>query len=329
MHLTSSPIDWYAARAGGVVAYVLLSCVVAVGLSMTSKKSMKRWPRFALEDVHRFGGLLVGTFIVIHVVAVAVDAWLPFSLSSLLIPLTAKYRPVWTGLGIVAAELLVALAFTNHYRNSKLSYAVWRKAHYVNFVVWTAATFHSLGSGTDRSTAWMLTIYAVAVSTVCGLTVWRVLRRWRPSPVLLHSTPFLAAAGAMAIVGALALGPLRFHPKPWNAADFRDRLSGQILTDSGVTRGIISMAGNGTGTQPVLVRADLLLTPSELLSTEFQMEYLPSGTLCSGTVTTVHSFGFEGTCRMPDGRRRFVLAQWPPPDSAGHLRGGVITSRSA
>ena len=80
MHLTSSPVDWYAARAGGIVAYVLLSVNVALGLAMTGKKSMKHWPRFALEDVHRFTGLLTGTFVVVHIVAVAIDAYLPFSL---------------------------------------------------------------------------------------------------------------------------------------------------------------------------------------------------------------------------------------------------------
>ena len=103
MHMTSSPIDWYAARAGGVVAYVLLSANVAIGLLMTGKKSMQRWPRFALEDVHRFGGILVGTFLVLHITAVAIDAYLPFSITSLVVPLVASYRPVWTAFGIVAA----------------------------------------------------------------------------------------------------------------------------------------------------------------------------------------------------------------------------------
>ena len=45
MHLTSSPIDWYAARAGGVAAYVLLTLNVSIGLLMTGKKTMKHWPR--------------------------------------------------------------------------------------------------------------------------------------------------------------------------------------------------------------------------------------------------------------------------------------------
>ena len=31
---------------------------------MASKKPLARWPRFTLEDVHRFGGLLVGSFVV-------------------------------------------------------------------------------------------------------------------------------------------------------------------------------------------------------------------------------------------------------------------------
>jgi sulfoxide reductase heme-binding subunit YedZ len=323
VHLTSSPIDWYAARAGGVVAYVLLSAVVALGLSMTGKKSMKHWPRFALEDVHRFGGILVGTFVLIHVAAVAIDAYLPFSLTSLVVPLVARYRPVWTGLGIVAAELLLALAFTNHYRNRRITYRFWRRAHYVNFVVWSAATLHGLGSGTDRSTGWLLGIYAVAVSTVCALITWRVLRRWRPAVWLPRLAPIAVAAVAVAVVGALALGPLRFQPKPWNAASFRDTLTGQILTDSGVTRGIISMAGNGTGSQRVLVRADLLITPHRLASTDFQMEYLPSGALCRGTVTHVHSYGFEATCRLRNGRRRYVHAKWRP-SATRTVQGGVI-----
>ena len=64
MHLTSNPVDWYAARAGGIVAYVLLSLNVTVGVLMTGKKSFTRWPRFALEDVHRYTGILTGTFVV-------------------------------------------------------------------------------------------------------------------------------------------------------------------------------------------------------------------------------------------------------------------------
>jgi sulfoxide reductase heme-binding subunit YedZ len=327
VHLTSSPIDWYAARAGGVVAYVLLSVNVGLGLLMSGKKTMKRWPRFALEDVHRFGGILVGTFVVVHITAVAIDAFLPFSLTSLVVPFVATYRPIWTGLGIVAAELLLALAFTNHYRNVRISYRFWRRAHFVNFAVWGAATLHGLGSGTDRSTAWLVAIFALAVGMISALTVWRVLRRWQPSGWLLRLAPIGAAAITVAAVGWLARGPLRFQPKEWNATNFRDTLSGQVLTDTGVSRGIVSMAGNGSGTQRVLVRADLLIAPGRLVSTVFQMEYLPSGALCRGTVTQVHATSFQATCRMPDGSQRYVNAHWAP-SSTGTVEGGVISAHA-
>jgi hypothetical protein len=67
-------VDWYAARAAGVVAYLLVSASVALGLALAGKERFDRWPRFAVEDVHRFAGVLAGTFIALHVFWLAVDS---------------------------------------------------------------------------------------------------------------------------------------------------------------------------------------------------------------------------------------------------------------
>jgi predicted ferric reductase len=64
---------------------------------------------------------------------------------------------------------------TNHYRD-RLSYRVWRRAHYLNFVVWSAATLHGIGSGTDRSAPWLLALYALATASVGAAIAWRFLR---------------------------------------------------------------------------------------------------------------------------------------------------------
>src|SRR5512133_4019846 len=166
VHLTASPVDWYAARAAGIAAYVVLTLVVAIGLTMSGKARSRRWPKFALEDVHRFGGLLVGFFVALHVLTIAIDSYLPFSPVQLLVPLMSRYRPVWTGLGIVAAELLLALALTNRYRR-RIAYRTWRRLHYLNFAVWTAATFHGLGSGTDRTALWLVLLFAASTASIC------------------------------------------------------------------------------------------------------------------------------------------------------------------
>jgi len=303
VHLTTSPVDWYAARAAGVAAYLLVSTVVCIGITMAGKKRLERWPRFALEDVHRFGGLLVGTFVIIHVATIAIDAYLPFSVASIVVPFVAVYRPIFTALGIVAAELLLALAVTNHYRD-RLPHRYWRRAHYLNFAVWTGATVHGLGGGTDRSTPWLMGIFAAAVAAVLVAISWRFLRGyggWVPAAT--------AAAGVLGVV-LLAAGPLRFSPRPWNSRAFDGVLTGQVLRDVGSTRALVSAAATASGRQRALLRADLLVEPNHLAATSFQLEFLPSGMLCTGRVTKVHSFGFEATCRAEDGTRRFVSARW-------------------
>jgi predicted ferric reductase len=117
-----------------MLAYLLLSSSVVAGLLLSTKAHGRRWPRFALVDVHRFLGLLTGTFVVVHGGALLLDGYLPFSLGQLLVPGTAPYRPLAVSFGVVAAELLVALAVTNRYR-ARLSYRFWRRAHYLNFAV--------------------------------------------------------------------------------------------------------------------------------------------------------------------------------------------------
>src|SRR5436853_3064526 len=164
---------------------------------MSSRRRVERWPRIAIEDVHRFAAFAAGSFVVIHVVAIAIDAYLPFSLQSLIVPFIAHYRPAWTGFGIVAAELMLAVAISNRLRNRVLSYATWRKIHYATFAVWTGATIHGLGSGTDRSTAWLVAIEMAAAGAVLGMLSWRVLQPRIRAGADLSYIPFGVGATAV------------------------------------------------------------------------------------------------------------------------------------
>ncbi len=182
MILGAFAVDWYAARAAGVVAYLLVSASVALGLALAGKERFDRWPRFAVEDVHRFAGVLAGTFIALHIFWLAVDSQAHLGVSGLVVPFTASYRPLWTGLGVVAAELLLALAVTNHYRK-RMPYSAWRRLHYLNFAVWIAATAHGLGAGTDSGTMSFLLMYAVAAGLIGALALRRFARSGRTPSV--------------------------------------------------------------------------------------------------------------------------------------------------
>jgi methionine sulfoxide reductase heme-binding subunit len=163
---------WYTARAGGLLGFALLTASVVLGLGLSGRPRLRHWPRFAVEDVHRFAGLLAGSFVGIHVLALLLDTYVPFSLPQILVPGTASYRPLATALGVVALELLAALAIANRYRK-RLSYRYWRRTHYLNFAVWVLALVHGITSGTDSGTLWAVTLYAVAAAMVAGLVVWR------------------------------------------------------------------------------------------------------------------------------------------------------------
>ncbi|MEZ5098233.1 MAG: ferric reductase-like transmembrane domain-containing protein [Thermoleophilia bacterium] len=178
MTLASTAFTWYVTRAGGMVAIVLLTAAVVLGLALAGRASLVRWPRFALEEVHRFAGLLAWAFVGVHVLVLLVDGYAPFSVADLVVPGSAGYRPLATGLGIVGTELLLALAVANRLRG-RLPYRVWRRTHALTLAVWALAVAHSLLAGTDTGNAWGTTTYGVCVAAVAGVGVWRVLGRQR------------------------------------------------------------------------------------------------------------------------------------------------------
>jgi hypothetical protein len=85
------------------------------------------------------------------------------------------------------------------------------------------------------------------------------------------------------------------------------------------------MAGTGTGNQRVLVRADLLVDPNQLAATALQVEYLPSGAVCTGTVDQVGQTSFSGSCTIAPGDVRHISAAWNLIDQ-GRLQGTVTSN---
>ena len=174
MILAAGNYTWYAARAGGMLAFVLLTASVVAGLLLSGRACLERWPRFALEDVHGFLGLLAGSFILLHGAALLVDSYLPFSPRNLVVPGTAPYRPLAVAAGVIAAELLVALAITNRFRKV-LPRRFWRRAHYLNFAVWALALVHGITAGTDTRSLWATAVYLTSAALVGGLAAARLV----------------------------------------------------------------------------------------------------------------------------------------------------------
>jgi len=200
-------VAWYVARAGGLVSFGLLTLAVLAGVLLAGRARFADWPRFAVEDVHRFLGLLAGTFLGVHVLGLLADGYLGLPLSALLVPGLSSYRPLATALGVVGAELLLALAVTNRLRG-RLAYTTWRRLHMLNFAVWILALAHGITAGTDSDTSWAITVYLLACGSVAGACVWRLLRIYRAPAWAIAIWTGTASIVAAELVLALAVGPL-------------------------------------------------------------------------------------------------------------------------
>jgi len=323
MHvIASSTAVWYAARAGGIVAYVLVSASVLAGIALAGKQRVPGFPRFAVEDVHRFLGILAGIFIAIHVGSIALDTVVPFSLTQLVIPFTASYRPLATGLGVVALELLVAVGITNFFR-SRLPYRAWRRVHYLTFAVWLLATGHGILAGTDRDQAWLVTIYAIAVGLVAGASALR----FGSAPGGRRVAVSLGvAAGASAAVLGLSSVPQqasRTSSATRAASDSLPKLNGGLSgTIENDGSGVVSI--KGTAASGSAFRIDLLTSDGGRVSDSALQMRFPGGVTWEGTLTALDQNGFSGTCELPGGSSQTVQASWTV--SGGTVSGTIETS---
>jgi Ferric reductase like transmembrane component len=200
-----SPL-WYATRATGVVALVLLTVTVVLGITGTARVATQRWPRVVTAGLHRNVALLVVAFVGVHILTTVLDTYAPIGLISVVVPFTSAYRPLWLGLGTIAFDLLIALIVTSLLR-ARLGYRGWRLVHWCAYVAWPVALWHGLGTGTDSRLPWLLALDAAAVAAVACAVWWRMsLPETAPRPLTMA---IAVTAVPLATIMFMAVGPLQ------------------------------------------------------------------------------------------------------------------------
>ena len=97
--MSGTTVFWYASRATGIVALLLLTAVLVLGILVNRQGRLPGLPRFAVTDIHRNLSLLAVTFIAIHVVTAVLDTYVHIPLLSAVIPFASGYERLWLGLG--------------------------------------------------------------------------------------------------------------------------------------------------------------------------------------------------------------------------------------
>lgn len=155
-------VFWLVSRAAGITALVLASVAVAAGLAIGMRGGPLQGRAPALRTVHEALSLATLAALALHGLSLLADGWLKPSLVDVAVPFAMSYRPLWTGLGIVAAYGLAALSLS-YYARARIGVARWRTLHRAIAGFWLLGVVHTLGAGSDAGQAWFLLLVACVV----------------------------------------------------------------------------------------------------------------------------------------------------------------------
>ena len=164
---------WLSIRVAGLSGYFLLTLSLLAG--MFSHVPRKRGNILAFHQMIGQIGLL---FIGIHVCLLMFDSYMPYSVTSLLIPFTAPNYPILSGFGTIATYLFIIVVFTSDFMKV-IGRSLWKKTHYLVFPMWLLAAIHGLFIGTDSQTVWAEVLYIGTTGAVILSTLVLILTKNR------------------------------------------------------------------------------------------------------------------------------------------------------
>jgi sulfoxide reductase heme-binding subunit YedZ len=353
-------VYWYLARATGAVTLLLLTAIVVLGILGPLRVAGPRWPRFAIDTLHRDLSLLVIVLLLVHIVTSVLDSFVSISLTDAVIPFIGSYRPLWLGLGAVAFDLILALVFTSLIRR-RLGYRAWRYVHWLAYASFPVAVLHGLGTGSDTKLWWMLLLTAACVAAVVVATGIRVARAENPpvgvrAPALVLSVLAPLGLAVFALAGPLAHGwarragtPVKLlgHPAPVrvtqrtspapasgsgsgsvSASAFTADISGTVRQSQAPGGAIVDLDLHLSGGERGRLRVRLAGQPSSgggLSMTGSQVDLLiPSTGVMAGQITSLQ--GTEFTARVVGGGGRLNLHARLNIDSQTNVVSGSVAA---
>lgn len=173
-------IWWLSSRALGIVALVLVSLSVGVGLAMAARLGRRPGLPARMKNWHEALALSGLAAIAGHGLLLLGDSYLRPGLAGISLPFAMANQPIWTALGIIGGWLaaIVSLSF---YVRKWIGTKTWRWLHRWTLAVYALGLAHALGSGTDARAPWFLATVAATAAPVVFAGVYRALPAQPPA----------------------------------------------------------------------------------------------------------------------------------------------------
>jgi sulfoxide reductase heme-binding subunit YedZ len=172
---------WLVSDASGIVALVLISLSVTLGLAMAGRVLQRPSIKRGAARLHEHIALVSLVAIAAHGLALLGDHWLKPGWRGITVPFALSYRPGFTGIGIIAGYLAVLLG-PSFYLRRRIGARRWRKLHRATVLVWGLSVAHALGAGSDASRPWLRAVVLAPVAPIVYLLVVRAFGARREGP---------------------------------------------------------------------------------------------------------------------------------------------------
>ncbi|MEX1030319.1 MAG: ferric reductase-like transmembrane domain-containing protein [Paenibacillaceae bacterium] len=168
---------WSVIKASGFTSLLLLFISICFGAFCYGKLLSPRYkmPLMIIHQGSGWLGLLTG---MLHGMVLTIDKYEPFSLTSILIPFTAKIHPFANGLGTIALYLIFIVIVTSD-AMKVIGKNLWRKIHLLTYPALVLSVAHGIVAGSDSTESWAISFYislGIAFVLVCSIRIgysWR------------------------------------------------------------------------------------------------------------------------------------------------------------
>ncbi len=155
-----SSMPWYITRSAAITAYILLFFLIVMGENMATGLTYQFITPPHAWLIHKYLGVSFGLALLVHIISLTFDSFLPFGIGDIFLPLNSGYQPVALAFGRVGFYLVLIIMLSSLISRFQRS-SWWRKLHFLVYPLFILALLHGLFIGTDSRSIFMLVIYYI------------------------------------------------------------------------------------------------------------------------------------------------------------------------
>ena len=172
---------WMAARATGIVAFLLLTLQVVFGLVLSHPTNRSTWNLSKrIFPWHEHLWVFVMAFLIAHIVSLVIDPKSGVSFGGAFVPGLSEYRSSPVAIGTLAMYAFIITAVTARW-TKLLPRGAWLLLHRLALLIFVMAWMHGVLAGTDTSSLQPLYIAAGVLVVFAGAYRYWASRKRKPT----------------------------------------------------------------------------------------------------------------------------------------------------